>query len=839
MDDLLGDFVAETRETLEALSGEIVAWELAPDDRSRLDAIFRFVHTVKGSCGFLDLPRLEKLSHAAEDVLADCRGDRRRPDAALVSAVLGVIDRIAELTDAIESGAIIPDAEDALLIAALQPQAGAAPAPAAPEVPAEAPAAVQAEDDILASALAAIAEVGEIAIEEIDEPVVEAEPIAAAAPSPAPQAPATPSTGAQTPRAVARTIRLPVDLLDRMMAGVSDMVLARNELARRLRENGSDSSTEVSFERLSHCIAEMRDSITRTRMARVENLFTALPRMVRDISAELGKQVTLEVDGGDVELDREMIEMIRDPLTHIVRNAIDHGIETPEARVAVGKPMSGRLHVSARQVGNQILIEVIDDGRGIDADRLVAKAIGAGILSQERAATLNWERKLELIFEPGLSTAQAVTAISGRGVGMDVVRANVERIGGLVDIESRPGQGLRLTLRVPLTLTIIPALTISGGGQHFAIPRSAIDEIVRIGGEAVRIGELGGARIVFIRGTRLPVVSLASVLGVEERGDTTNLVVLKLSGGARYALAVEAVHDHEELVVKPAAPVVMACGIYGGTTLPDNSRPMLLLDVAGVAEKAGVRREDKAEAVSDDHEEEAQEAGAVPVLLFRDLDGIERGIPLALVERIEDCFAGSISKTAGRERLNIDGRLVPLVSCGAPIVDSKVRVLRMRDGPEELAYAIDSVIDIVPVTIELQRSMIPGPVAGVMLVEERPVEFLDAFWLFAQGLGSAAKADKRPVCLLSDEDPWTRQVLGPLVDAAGYTVIYSEDESAAPADLVIMADGADHPAELGAGAVVRLRQGMEERGGSPGSLWRYDRIGLAEELRRHWNKRSA
>jgi two-component system chemotaxis sensor kinase CheA len=820
MDDLLGDFVAETRETLEALSGEIVAWELAPDDRSRLDAIFRFVHTVKGSCGFLDLPRLEKLSHAAEDVLADVRADRRRPDRALVSAVLAVIDRIAELTDAIESGRLLSDADDPRLIAALQPGAGIVAA-----------AGLDAGDVALAEALEAIRMDEEADEDEADSTIVSEAPVA---PADRPVATTAPST----PRTVSRTIRLPVDLLDRMMAGVSDMVLARNELARRLRESGAESNTEVAFERLSQCIAEMRDSITRTRMARVEHLFTALPRMVRDISAELAKTVQLEIDGGDVELDREMIEMIRDPLTHIVRNAIDHGIEPPEARILAGKPMAGRLHVSARQVGNQILIEVIDDGRGIDADRLVQKAVAVGILSQERAATLSWERKLELIFEPGLSTAQQVTAISGRGVGMDVVRANVERIGGLVDIESRPGQGLRLTLRVPLTLTIIPALTISAGGQHFAIPRSAIDEIVRIGGDAVRMGTLGGADIVFIRGTRIPVVSLGAVLGLE-KAEQANLVVLKLSGGARYALAVEAVHDHEELVVKPAAPVVMACGIYGGTTLPDNSRPMLLLDVAGVAEKAGVRREEKSavDPVAEETEEEQNEKGAVPVLLFRDLDGIERGVPLALVERIEDCFSASVGNSAGRMRLNIDGRLVPLVSCGAPIIEPKVRVLRMRDGGEELAYAIDSVIDIVPVAIELQRSAVPGPVSGVMLVEDRPVEFIDAFWLFAQGLGTQPEAERRPVCLLSDEDPWTRQVLAPLVEAAGYRIIYSAGEGPT-ADLVIMADGtATEPTE--AGTVLRLRQNAEERGASPNSLWRYDRIGLTAELRRHWNKRSA
>ncbi|MBW8910584.1 MAG: chemotaxis protein CheW, partial [Sphingomonas sp.] len=492
------------------------------------------------------------------------------------------------------------------------------------------------------------------------------------------------------------------------------------------------------------------------------------------------------------------------------------------------------------QVGNQILIEVIDDGRGIDAERLVQKAIAVGIISPERAATLSWDRKLELIFEPGLSTAQQVTAISGSGVGMDVVRANAERIDGLVDIDSRPGNGLRLTLRVPLTLTIIPALTISSGGQHFAIPRSAIDEIVRIGGDAVKMSQLGGADIVFIRGTRLPVVSLGDVLGFADKARQTNLVVLKLSGGARYALAVEAVHDHEELVVKPAAPVVMACGIYGGTTLPDNSRPMLLLDVAGVAEKAGVRREEKGsvEAVAEDVEELQQEDGAVPVLLFRDLDGIERGVPLGLVERIEDCFASSISKTAGRARLNIDGRLVPLVSCGAAISDSKVRVLRMHDGNEELAYAIDSVIDIVPVTIDLQRSTVPGPVSGVMLVEERPVEFIDAFWLFAQGAGGEAKLADRPVCLLADDDPWTRQVLAPLVEGAGYHVVYSGDEGATAADLVIVPDGAPLDSS-GTSNILRLRPTAEERGASPDSLWRYDRPGLTAELRRHWSKRTA
>ncbi|HKR24143.1 MAG TPA: Hpt domain-containing protein, partial [Allosphingosinicella sp.] len=436
MDDLLNDFIAETRDMLQALSGAIVAWEAAPQDKSRLDEIFRFVHTVKGNCGFFDLPRLEQLSHAAEGALAEVRNGTRTADTRLVNAVLAVIDRIGELVQALESGESLASEDDEPLIAALAREQ-AAPAAAAE---------------------------------------------AAAAPEP------------EAKKSV-RSIRLSVDLLDRMMNGVSDAVLARNELARRLRDAPRDVAIEAAFDRVSACIAEIRDGITRTRMQRIDSLFAGLPRLVRDLSADLGKQVRLQVDGGDVELDREMIEMIRDPLTHIVRNAIDHGIEPPDERAAAGKPAVGHLKVSARQAGNQILIEAADDGRGIDGDALVRKARTAGILSAEQAASLSPGQKTALVFAPGLSTAGEVTAISGRGVGMDVVRANIERIGGVVDVDSRPSQGVRLAIRVPLTLTIIPALTVSVNGQCFAIPRSAIDEILRVAGGAVRFDKVGEAEV--------------------------------------------------------------------------------------------------------------------------------------------------------------------------------------------------------------------------------------------------------------------------------------------------------------------------------------------------------
>ena len=327
MDDLIADFVAECREMLEALGGEIVAWEAQPDDRARLDSIFRFVHTVKGNCGFFEFPRLEALSHAAEDALADVRAGRRQPDGALVSAVLAIIDRIGEMVAAIEAGEEMPAGDDSALIACARAGRGGSRRP------------------------------GRVA-------AAEAATRASAAP---------------------RTIRLSVELLDRVMSTVSDMVLARNELARRLRESATDVPVDGAFERLSSIIAEMRDAITRTRMQRIENLFVGLPRMVRDLSAELGKQVLVDIEGGDVELDREMIEMIRDPLTHIIRNAVDHGIEKPAERLKAGKREIGMLAVSARQSGNQILIDIHDDGRGIDGKKLVEKAIAAGIVDQGRS----------------------------------------------------------------------------------------------------------------------------------------------------------------------------------------------------------------------------------------------------------------------------------------------------------------------------------------------------------------------------------------------------------------------------------------------------------------------
>jgi two-component system chemotaxis sensor kinase CheA len=772
MDDLIADFVAECREMLEALGGEIVAWEAEPDDRARLDSIFRFVHTVKGNCGFFEFPRLEALSHAAEDALADVRAGRRHPDGPLVSAVLAIIDRIGEMIAAIEAGEEMPAGDDSALIDALAPGAEGT-----------------------------------------------AHPVVAIA------------DGQGRATAAPRTIRLSVELLDRVMSTVSDMVLARNELARRLRESPTDVSVHGAFERLSAIIADMRDAITRTRMQRIENLFVGLPRMVRDLSAELGKQVLVDIEGGDVELDREMIEMIRDPLTHIIRNAVDHGIEKPAERLKAGKREIGILSVAARQSGNQILIDIHDDGRGIDGKKLVDKAIGAGLVDKADAAQLSPREQLALIFEAGLSTASQVTSISGRGVGMDVVRSNVERIGGIVEVDSKPGEGTRMTLRVPLTLTIIPALTVSIAGQHFAIPRAAIVEIVRANGESVTLEHVGGAGVATIRGRRVPEVSLADILGLhsEIAEQDRTLVVLRPAGGDVYALAVDRIHDHEELVVKPAAPAVMVTGLYAGTTLADDGSPILLFDPAGLAEVGGVKLEAQERTARIAEGPAAAVSKSTAVLLFRGLDGSRRALRLTVVDRIEEVPASAIRQAAGQLRAQVGEAILPLAGAsGIELGDDKIRLFRLNDGLHELGYAFAEVIDFATIDNDVIHAERPGEVSGVSLINGEPAELVDAHWLFANHVGIAARTSEQLVCRLPSDDPWMQNMLRPIVEAAGYSVV--GDEHDGDADLVIAAQGAELADELGK-KTIWLRPEPEASGKKDDSIYRYDRAGLLMALK--------
>ncbi|OYY72323.1 chemotaxis protein CheA [Sphingomonas sp. 28-63-12] len=772
MDDLLQEFIAETRETLEALAGEIVMWEADPSDRARLDAIFRFVHTVKGSCGFLDLPRLSRLSHAAEDVLSAVRSGERVPDTALVNAVLAIVDRIGEIIEAIDVGASLDDSGEDLLIAALDKGAEVA--------------ATQAPVNIIQ-------------------------------------------------RAPTRSVRLSVDLLDMMMSGMSDMVLARNELARRLRDESVDPAIEAALDRLSHTVSEMRDTVTRTRMQKIDALFSALPRMVRDTSAELGKNVMLQIDGSDVELDREMIEMMRDPLVHIIRNAIDHGIESAAERSAAGKRPSGRLTVSARQSGNQIIIEVVDDGRGIDVERLIVKMAASGERSEAELRAMPERAKLDLVFAPGLSSKNEVTAISGRGVGMDVVRANIEQIGGRVELTNLPGRGLCIAIHVPLTLSIISTIVVGAAGQRFAVSRQSIEEIVTVRGDTVRVDMLGDTPVATVRDRRLPLVPLCKVLGLRHQIEAIKMLAIVSVAGGSFALAVDEVLDTEELVIKPAPPTVMTTGLYAGQTLPDSGRPMLLLDCAGIAADAGLHFSREVIAGGDDLDNDDLAVPQLSVLLFLDLDGARRAVPLDIIERVELASSQAVRRSAGQLRLSIDNNIVPLAWIGnadALIASrNEIAVLRMADGRTEIGYAIAEALDIVSLTEAMMPARVAGPIAGVVAIEGEQIEMLDIHWLFATHADQAAATESQPVCLLAgDEAPWMEQFLRPVLETAGYKVVtkVKPGESAA----VTLAMENDTAIAHGSAPIVRLRADPKPPSGGEESIYRYDRDGLLAALAR-------
>jgi two-component system chemotaxis sensor kinase CheA len=634
-----------------------------------------------------------------------------------------------------------------------------------------------------------------------------------------------------------RTIRLPVDLLDRVMSGVSDMVLARNDLAHRLRESGTQPTIDGPFERLTAILADVRDAITRMRMQRIETLFAALPRLVRDLSAELGKQVLIDLEGGNVELDREMIETIRDPLTHIIRNAIDHGIEAPPARRAAGKREMGLITLSAHQSGNTIAIVVSDDGRGLDEERIAAKALATGLITPAERAALSRDKVLQLIFEPGFSTAEAVSTISGRGVGLDVVRQNLEKVGGSIQVSSQPGVGTLFTLTIPLTLSIIAGLTVEVAGQRLAIPQGYVEEIIEASAEALDYARIGESALVTFRGARVPCLQLAEVLGLAAparamaQGRHT-LALLRLASGDLFALAVEGIHSHGDLVVKPLAPAVMKCGLYAGCALLDDGQPVLLLDVTRIAAEHNLLSEARARTAQAITPAPAGSTeAATRVMLFTGLDGRRAAIRLELVQRIETIAASAIDTAQGQPRVVIDGLILPLTGLGDTVpTTAKQRLLRLSDGTSELLYAVREVEDAALLPTSL-TPLADDPLAeGLALIGERPVRVLDGHALFAR-FAEPPRPAARPLCRLPDTE-WANAMLAPLVEAAGYQVA-SAGSAPTPADLTILMEDlyevASHLGQLPPGPIIRLRDHPDAPPGAP-SIYRYDREALARAL---------
>ena len=775
MDDLITEFIAETREMLEALERRLVAWEREPGDREQLDEIFRFVHTVKGNCGFFDLPRLEALAHAAEDALADVRGGKRVPDSRLVDCVLAVIDRIGEMVEMIAVGGDISHGEDSALIAMLNDSGNVVRR-------AEVAGSNAAEDNAFV-------------------------------------------TG-HRPVAVQRSVRLPTSLVDRVMSGVSDMTLVRNELERQLRHSDSDPAIIANFGRLSSLLSEMQTAMARVRMKPIQSLLNSFQRMIRDIAAELGKQVDVEIESGQVELDREMIEVLRDPLLHVIRNAIDHGIETPDERRAAGKRSGGRLLLSARQAGNETRIAILDDGRGIDVARVVQRAIERKIITTERAAQMDRDQQLLLICEPGLSTANEVTAISGRGVGMDVVRAGIERIGGKLQISSTPDDGTRFIIDVPLTLSIVPSIIVEVGSQVFAVPRSYVREIVRNGSD-IEVEPIGGKRHVEVRGDLFPCVGLAELLGIpgQDNVDRQALVMISMIDGSVFALCVDGISDHCDLVIRPVAPQVIATGLYVGVAQLNDGKPALMLDVFGVSQRGGITLKNNFRTAKlADVETVDETCELVQMIVFTGLDGLRRATAMTGVDRLVEVPVAEIGLGGGQHHIVFEETIIPLHGFKTGTQGQAIDVLVLSsEGGVKLAYATAGVIDTCDIDLATATS---GNGARLALAQGQTVELLDIISL----------AGKSLTCRVPGDDHWSREVLAPLLRSGGYRLIDDRDQYV---DLEILLESDDPLARSNAAGELLVigTKSTSDQQSSP-AISREDRAGLTAALQAVSKRRS-
>jgi two-component system chemotaxis sensor kinase CheA len=672
VDDLTKEFIAESQEGLDRMERCLTELETRPDDAGLLGEIFRSVHTIKGTTGFLGFDRLEKLAHAGEHLLGSLRDGRLAVTSELISGLLRLLDGLRAILVLIEEtggeGTRSGD-EDGELIAELALLNGAMP-----------PAVIDAE------LLHAVVDTGEAAVAHTSP--AEGSKVSGTTPVPSASAANSERNGAGNDK----TLRIDVDVLNRMMNLVGELVLTRNQM---LQSDAAAANFPELARRLDSVTADLRETVMQARMQPVGNLFGKFPRMVRDLSRTCGREVRVEFTGQETGLDKSLLEAIKDPLTHAVRNAVDHGIESPADRVLAGKPAEGCVRLKAFHQSGSVVIEVADDGAGIPMERVLAKAIERNLVTPEQAAGMSEREALQLIFLPGFSTAAAVTTVSGRGVGMDVVRANVEKVGGSVEVESRRGEGTTLRLRVPLTLAIVPSLVVRSGGQSFALPQSALVELVDIPErEFARVVQrIGSAELYRLRERLLPMVWLDRLLGLEaDRPEASHghyLAVLE-ADGCRYGLVVDDLMSPEEIVVKPLSPVLREIGMFSGATVLGNGTLALILDVGATAARAGVKPIEEEMVGMGAGEAAIQEAAGESFLIFEDRARERMALPLDMVERIESVSLERIEYAGGRPLLQYRGELLPLKDQGNVLPDLEAMRERGEDVPATVLICGDA-----------------------------------------------------------------------------------------------------------------------------------------------------
>lgn len=810
MDDLLVEFLTETNESLEKLDLEIVRLEQNPGDMELVSSIFRIMHTIKGTCGFLGLPRLESIAHAAEDVMGKIRDGKLAPSATIVSLVFDSLDQIKFILAMLGESGTEPEGDDSNLIASLRAMAdgagdaggghAAAPVAAAPAAKAEhTPAA---SDSAELEAAFANAEVDitaptpdetsfENALEAIE--LKQKRETAKNAPLPKVKKPdkakESEKNADKGDKDSNQTIRVGLGLLENLMNLVSELVLTRNQLV-QISRSEKDSPYKVPLQRLGQVTSELQESVMKTRMQPIGSAWNKLPRIIRDLSHELNKKIDLVMVGEDTELDRQVLEMIKDPLTHMVRNSADHGVEQPADRINAGKPENGTVRLEAYHEGGYIIIKIADDGKGLNMGRIKAKILETGLATEDDIAAMSDEQLQQYIFKAGFSTAAKVTSVSGRGVGMDVVRTNIEKIGGTVGLWSVEGQGSTFTIKIPLTLAIVSALIVGVAGERFAIPQLSVTELVRVSANSEhKLEYINGVPVLRLRERLLPLVSLHNVLNLPAETDSkkSQFIVVSQVGNQTFGLIVDKVFDTEEIVVKPVAPILRNISVFSGNTILGDGSVIMILDPNGVAAKIGDLSNEQRTADVGTKVNATRSDEAMAMLVFSAGSQTPRAVPLALVSRLEEVDIKDIEYSNSQALVQYRGALMPLLTVTPEhqIGSEGVKpVLVFSDNSRSMGVIVDQIIDIVeePVTVNLPSDT-PGFI-GSAIIRGKATDLLDAHYYIHKSFSDWFRAEKNPGVspaktggrtgrrlLLIDDSAFFRNLLAPVLQAAGYDVV--------------------------------------------------------------------
>ena len=777
MDDLLREFVTETNESLDVVDVELVRFEQDPNNAKILDNIFRLVHTIKGTCGFLGLPRLEALAHAAETLMGKFR-DGAPASSEAVTLILATIDRIKIILESLESDQREPEGADDDLITSLEGMVDRI------SVGGAKPESEHSVGTLVHQVLERPLREGEDTLDDLERAfrntAIEAEP--AKSPKPAATAVDAAVKEDETGKSANQSIRVTVDTLEQLMTMVSELVLTRNQLLEIVRRH-EESEFKTPLQRLSNVTAELQEGVMKTRMQPIGNAWQKLPRIVRDLSNELGKKIDLEMQGADTELDRQVLDLIKDPLTHMVRNSADHGLETAEERRAVGKPEHGLIRLSAYHEGGYIIIRIADDGRGLDTERIKAKAIAQGLISEVDAEKLPEAQIHKFIFAPGFSTAAKVTNVSGRGVGMDVVRNNIDQIGGTIDVKSVAGAGLSFTIKIPLTLAIVAALIVEAGGHRFAIPQLSVVELVRArSGSEHRIESIKNTRVLRLRDKLLPLISLRQLFGLDKDTGEINggFIVVTQVGSQTFGIVVDGVFHTEEIVVKPMSSKLRHISMFSGNTILGDGSVIMIIDPNGVAQAFGTNVASQLAAAEASESKPAQSAGSsTSLLVFRAGSMQPKAVPLSLVTRLEEIDTQKIELSNGRHMVQYRGHLMPLISMSENVRikgEGAQPLLVFSDGSRSMALVVDEIVDIVDDTLNIQVASENPGVLGSAIVRGHATEIIDVGHFLPLAFEDWFRRKEQQVqhrpcsVLLVDNSPFFLNMLTPVLQAAGFVV---------------------------------------------------------------------